>query len=422
MKERLSNIKSGLSILLFAICCSFLFLATADAATKNVTVENVNYNTLTMQLKMNNSNSSNDAIYYSDSSMKTWTKLEGTGNSNGTVNMDISWVTITKDYTLNFKVNNDSDEKNPEVTSVTLPARNTKLKVKFNKATGLLMFTNENNVKNFEWRKMNSTDEWKKVPISQKASDSADGNVEKFLAVIESMRNKGGSIQVRTPQKQGAIENGSLVVGRRPSKEVKVSITKRANAPKIKINGVKLLVNTKDTMEYRIVKDSGNGNWEDAGKNMAISSVDATVLGSETAAGQNIVLEIRNKETSTKPYSKSFYLEIPGQRQAPASSEYTCTYGKKKNALTLNFPQASKSAEWTYEYYIDPTSSNILNYNKASWKKVKKTTDINIPYKKAPNGSTIYIRKSTIPQKASINQEFALASACAKLKVSIPAS
>lgn len=360
---------------------------TGEAATPTpppaVKLVSIDYEELWLKVDANG----NQKVYFSDKSKKIW--YDAVKDKDGYYYIDLSWVGNTKAEVINLK----GDVGN-EIVSVTLPARNNKIKAKYDKVTGAINFENlTDNMTTFQWRKTTAYN-WQDVTIEDAKSSSSA-----FHEEIEKMRIAGGSIYVRTPPVAGKVdEKGEFYAGVRPSKEVKISIAKRANAPKVTIDGSKLLVNTKDTMEY----STDNGvNWKPAKTKMSIQEIAPAVL-----TGSRVSILFRTKATDKKPYSKAVEVAILPQRSAPtvsttAATEVTYESGESKFYLTFN--QASKTLP--YEYTI-VKGTNEPDQN-ASWKSVTSSKTIAITEKTAPAGSRIYVRKKTIKEGKEIQFQIA---------------
>lgn len=236
-----------------------------DTKAKPVIVKLIDYEQGILQIDTSN----NTKVFYSDSAQKTWNVIEGVKDGNGILTMDISWISAAKDYELNLKGSNDET-----VVTVELPKYNSALKVKFDKVDGSLEFSNEEGATEFEWRKAAAIGDWTKVPMEFSTEEG-----QKFLKEIESMRVRGGKIQVRIPQSTGESE---AKVGSRPSKIITVSITKRGSAPSVKVTANSMNVNTTDKMEYKLISVGGskqtNTEWTECEKKMYLADMVPQVL------------------------------------------------------------------------------------------------------------------------------------------------
>lgn len=346
--------------------------ATTDKATA-VEVELIDYEQGMIQIQANN----NTKVYYSDASQKIWNVIEG-AKDNDVLTMDISWISAAKNYELNLKGSDDET-----VVSVELPKYNSALKAKFDKVDGTIDFTNEEGATEFEWRKATAVDSWSKAPV-----DSSIPAAQEFLEEIESLRVKGGKIQVRIPQIQG----NSTDVGRRPSKIITVTVTKRGSAPSVKVVSNSMQVNTTDKMEYKVISVGTNQQtdtkWTVCDKKMFLSDmVPQVITVSGSSVGQNVMVAIRKSETEKTPYTKNRYLNIPAQPGAPDASTFSTSKTSSKFSLIIG--DASKYNPYQYAVVAkgDTKSDSDLK-----WKNVTSSKEISFSIKKYPEGSTIYVR------------------------------
>lgn len=387
----------------------------APAIDTKVKPVSVDYDALWLKVDANG----NKAVYYSDKSKKIWYEAKAVTEeteSREYYYIDISWLSNTKESVINLK--GDVDE---EVVSVTFPARDSKFKVKYDKVTGEIKFENVlNSITSFEWRKATSYT-WNTVLIADATNEKSA-----FRQEIEKLRISGASIYVRLPQVMGKQEAGTgaeatvFNPGARQSKEVKISITKRAAAPKVTIDGTKLVLNTKDTMEY----STDGEKWNSLESKMPISKIAPEALytymngvANATPATQSVNVFIRVKATERKAYSKSFLLTIPAQRARPTAvrvSSPTDTTGAEvayysdASKFYLNFTKASKTEP--YEYLVVKTGTSAPDLTKG-WKAITSAKTVSISSKTAPAGSTIYIRKKTVKGNTKTNTKFEIASA-----------
>lgn len=352
----------------------------------------------------------NEKIYYSDAKQKTWTLLEGSINTDGYHQMDISWIAASKDYELNLK-----GDKNDTVVSVDLPKYNSSLKAKYNAISGILTFTNDNGATQFQWRKAASTDTWNDMPVDMLASKNSTA-VEEFKQEMELLRAKGGKISVRLAQVPGDADNS----GSRPSKIVTVSIPKRGNAPSVKVTANTMKVNTSTAMEYCVLKEGSgtytsetDGDWKKCTKGMLISD-----LSSQSPA-QNVVVAIRKAETAKAAYSKCAYLEIPAQDSAPLNTDVEDT-AVSATKFTLSIPDASTTKPYQYCAVKAAKASDDFDPNKASWKKVTSSKAISFASRTYPEDSVIYIR--LMGNDKSKTKELKLPSECLKVTINYAAA
>lgn len=368
----------------------------------------------------------NGMVYYSDKSKKVWSDaLQAekssdavrTSGKDGLFCIDISWIKATSQGKICLK-----GDLNEEIVEVDLPARESKYKVKFDKKNGTLTFTSvPNGATHFEWRKATSYTWSEPIPITE-ASKGGSGTEQKstFCEELEKLRVSGASIYVRIVGKDGGYpatqtaadgtSTPTLDVGQRPGKEIKISITKRANAPKIKINGSKLTVNSTTSMEYSTDKGA---SWKPASKAMALSEIAPKALVTETnATPTEQIVWFRKAAKGNTPYSKPFVLTVPKQRSAPVPGT-DFTIESQVDKFCLNFLKASRATP--YEYTVVKAGSKF-DPAKTSWKSVVTSKQIALSARTAPLGSTIYVRQKEIKLTRLTDQQ--LASAAAQVTVS----
>lgn len=352
---------------------------TDTAMAGEVSVKEIDYEAGTIIINPNG----NTKVYYSGGTQNTWTQVEGNKDENGCLSMDISWISTNSDYELDLKGSDDET-----VVSVELPKCNTALKVTFDKIDGIIEFANEEGASYFEWRKASSTGEWMKAPMDLFDSIDTDKQLaNNFKQQIEAMRVKGGKISVRIPQIKG---KSASEVGERPSKTVTVSITVRGTAPTVKVTSNTMITNTTTAMEYRICSVENkekSGSWIECDKNMTVSELATEAISESGNVGKNVVVAIRKSETEKVPYSKTTYLEIPGQRIAPDSGVIGVSRTTKKFSIMIS--DATK--EKTYQYAVVKAGKEVED-SKLSWKNVTSSKAVTFSSGSYPNGSTIYIR------------------------------
>ena len=360
--------------LLMAICVMlficFMPSVTASAATATaVSMGAIDYDNLTLQVYYNN-----NAIVYYSTDKKAWTELEGMYNStSSSYTMDISWLSATSDQTLYFK----GDEVTT-IKSVILPSQNTSFKVTFDAAEEEFTFDNAEEADSFLWRKA-SDYVWKEVSMEESSA-----SYKAFLSNVEKFRVKGASIVIQLPQEKGTSSSN---VGRRPSKAITITIAARAAAPTVKVNSLKLTLNTTSAMEYY---DSTSGLWVECDGAMSVEEIAPKALYANGA--NNVTLKIRKAATTSVTYSKTATITIQGQAAAPSIGGDTsdCTYYYLNSKLMLQFNKASTSN--VYQYVIVKSGSTYTE-STASWKSVTSSKAITLSSSTAPSGATIYIRK-----------------------------
>lgn len=369
----------------------------------NVEVTEIDYENLTLTVAANN----NSIVYFSVNKT-TWNEMDAMPLDDGKLMMDISWISPSSEKKLYFKGN-----KATATTTVTLPKVNNSFKAKFNAKYGTLSLSNYNEATTFLWRKVTDYN-WKEVDIDEDSATYKD-----FLKDIEALRIMGAKIYVMTGQTKGTVKNGSLDTGERPSKQIKVSISKRSNYPNVNLNIKKLTFNTSAKMEYY---NEAQGKWVDCERNMKLEDISKVPFEGKKASGAAVVLQFRKAATNSAGASKIRVIAIPYQPEKPkaadAYSAYFETSGSgdtAKKKLVISFPQASETAPVEYAVV---KAGDSFDASKASWKTVKKSDKlVKLSEKAAPEGSMIYIRTKGVKENEKKKIELRLPSACVEYKV-----
>ncbi len=343
---------------------------------KSVEVTDIDYEDLTMTIKSQNGD--NRILFAKKRNATTWDVIPTVsgGITTGSVTMDISWASVSRINTLYLK-----GDKSEEPVEVKLPKQNNKFKAKFNPADYSVTFSNmdkaaENDV---YWRKAKSTT-WQKY-------DAA-----KMKDLVETFCTKGITLYFRTGQVRG---KSAAEVGARPSKATTMKITKRASAPKVKLDYKKMLfTKVKSTMEYRA---AGGSEWKPiASTTLKLGDALPEVLynasdsGSENGdATQTYDIEFRVKATTSKLASCICTLTVPKQKAIDVSG----------NGLAFNYTGSQQckikvdkaSSKTPYEYIVVEGEGTPDIYS-TSWKAIT-TQETLISSSTAPAGSHIWLRK-----------------------------
>lgn len=393
MKNRLFQFVIGFFISLSILLMIPSTTVRAEETAQAVTVGTIDYDNLTLTVKKNG----NTVIYYS-TDKKTWYEVDGwlTSDEAG-YEMDISWVSSTKDTIIYFK----GDEVTT-VISVTLPKTDTTFKATFDKANLEFDFSNCDDATSFEWKK--STDyEWNTVSM-----DTTTASYKNFMEQIEGFLVKGIKMNIRIPQVLGT---GEVEPGTRPSKVVTLSLIKRANAPTISVNSLKLTLNTTTKYEYY---EPVSATWVECDKAMTLEDIAPLVLYKNGA--HDVTLLIRTAATSSKTYSKTAFIQINGQAAAPSigGASTDVSYYYANNKLYLTFNQASKANIYSYTI-VKP--GDTLNVATAKFTTVNNNKVKQINQSQAPEGSLIYVRKQGVNANKSKDISLVLSSEMASFTV-----
>lgn len=369
---------------------------TSAADAKPVSIGAIDYDMLTMRVYTNH----NTVVHYS-TDKTTWYEVEGNKTTeNDAFIMDISWVNQTQDTTLYFKGENDKT-----IVTVTLPAKDTTFKVVFDKVDCTFDFQNCDAATHFEWKKdVDYT--WNRVPI-----DVNDATYQAFLKTIDGLLVKGAKVNFRIPQILGTNANN---VGARPSKEVTLTLAKRANAPSAKVNANKLMINTTTSMEYY---HEAKKMWMECDKSMTIEDIAPSTLFRN--GSKSVTLKIRTAATANRTYSKTAYLKINGQAGAPSIGDNSkdVTYYYQNGKLMLQFNKASKTEVYSYAI-VKPGST--FNETTTPFTVMNTTKAKAITSATAPEGSTVYVRKQGVNENTSKAIALELASEVSSFKVNYP--
>lgn len=383
MKNKLfARVCYSISILMLLLLFVNLSMVKVKADTaSSISFGTIDYDALTMQVY----NNSNSIVYYS-TDKTNWYEIESPYHSTtSSYTMDISWVSDTSETTLYFKGNIVKTIK-----SITLPMKNSSLSVTYDKATGEFSFDDTEDAQYFEWRK--ATDyTWTRVAIDEDAS-----SYKEFIDIMNSYRVAGARIYIRTLQVNGTSSSN---VGVRPSKEILITIAKRASAPSILVNFNKLTLNTKESMEYY---DTTLKMWTECSLAMPLEDIAPSVLYENGA--KSVTLKIRYAETSSSPYSKTAFVTIEGQSAPPVIGDNSAdvTYYYVNSKLTLQFQKASTTVP--YEYTV-VKSDDSFDSTTASWRTVTNSGLMTISKTLAPEDCRVYVRRkginSVLPSAAS---------------------
>lgn len=207
------------------------------------------------------------------------------------------------------------------------------------------------------------------------------------------------------------------------SKEFKVKITKKSNAPSISVDYTWQTLKVKDTMEYRAMgcrsfeetweggkwlNGSGNGEWTEVPS--GVTKLNMTDLFVEDGVTRDCIVEIRTKAdpAKKKPASKPCVLKFPGAM--PLSTQkfgLTNKYGNVNDGLPdqgLIFKLLKRKGknycrfinsdpDLTYEIYNEDPFEN----NKAAKVAIVKSatsqgnTEVEVDAKKVPEGCYLYV-------------------------------
>lgn len=353
----------------------------------SVEIKEIDYDAQTLTL---NSKAGDHLLYFSDSKQKKWELAYGTWSSSSDggsdFTMDISFVSPKKNYVLALK----GDVSSIPI-QVKLPAQRTNFTASLRlDADGSRVTTANANGADVEWRK--------KVTGYNSTAWNTYSETE-FKKEFETLALKGATLYFRSAQKKG---NGSDV-GARPSKEVKVTISKRAGAPSVTLDGANLQIKGKTTMEWT----KGDGTWNPfTTANLNLSDIAGEVLLTDRNEATSASIDVRTKQTSTRVASQAKTIKVPAQKETPNNFEFSfisqtkcglaLTAVDKKESGSVSIPAPSSSN--AYEYTIVKPGSKF-DLSEAKWTSITGTSQISITSTNAPEGSDIYYRKKAVSTK-----------------------
>ncbi|MCR4722141.1 MAG: hypothetical protein K5655_10480 [Lachnospiraceae bacterium] len=353
-------------------------------AAGSVSVKEVNYADSTIKVQLG---ASDNLLLISDARMKKWEAIPIEKAFDNTITMDISWVSLSKDYTLSLK-----GDISTEPVSVVIPKQSAALRASYNTATGKISFTGETGA--VEWRKKESI-EWEDVP--------ADND---FKAILDSMCTYGATVVFRT---KGANGTSATNPGRRPGKEISVNVPKKIAAPNIKIDDGTLTVAVNSDMQYRLADSKGNpvsSEWINISKDekMPLQQLaSASMVNAQSPTATEVTyIQFRTKATASKQVSNVRTIEVPAQVDLDSSQKTNITISyTSSTSFEINVPFAG--TQTPYEYCIINTSDQedgitINDVEELTWKVINSSTPVPISRDKnnADEGSLIYVRKKAV--------------------------
>lgn len=387
MTEKKEKKKGKLLLLavMLALLCAWMPQKYTQAANSAITIETINYDEETITLK----SSVDTKLYYSDAKQTKWECAHGTFK-NGTYVFDISWIKKTKDYTLSLK-----GDKSLNPITVILPKQQTNFKITYDYAKTEFQFQNIEGSQQVEWRKSSSTS-WHTLN-----RDAA--SLSEMVSILNRFYAKGTTLCFRLKQIQGGASgtNGQVSSGLRPSKEVKLKVTKQAAAPSVSITVSSKTLGLSGTPEYR---KGGSGDWSSASsKKIEIKEIAAEAFRADGKDGQDVLISFRTAATEKKPQSLEKDITIKAQEAEPGDNVEikfaSCT------SISITIPevkqttedgkevvvQEAASASNPYEYTVVEKDSTLSDT--AKWTTIKSASAVKITDTKAPTGSKVYVRK-----------------------------
>lgn len=384
--------------------------SSAAGSSEKVEFAGINYDEYKISIRLNGNN-----MAFFSANKKTWYPVEGTKSvSDDIVKMNINWISNARDYTMYLR--GDKTTSEDDYVKVVIPKAKPKFKAAFDKASTAespkFTLSNRNeDVKFIQWRKY-ADYHWNTIAVNNAVTNGD----EYIVPELENLRVKGGKIVLRTKSIAGTSSDD---MGIRTSNEVTLSITKRAEAPAVKINAPKSTLNTSTAMEYYDVTSS---KWKDCTKTMNvwdIPYVKSNVKASDASAGKTVTVDFRKKATTKSGYSKTITVKFKGQSVKPSfgsESSNDVTYGtvkktrNKKEVVyhTLVFNKASSSNKYQYTIVLPGTTYDEA---KAKWLNVSKSSVITLSQSKSVKGTKIYVRTIGVNANTKLKTDAKLPSA-----------
>lgn len=378
-KRYMIYITAILLVGLIILAYNSYYVNAADTA-PSVSIVDIDYDALTMTVQAKGKDS---LIFVSNKSQKKWELISSNKNEKNQFTFDISWISKSSDYVLSLKGNYSTTP-----VKVTIPKEKKNFKVTIDYDTNRMKYSGLGESKVVYWRKNDST-KWNPFIIGNASDEAA------FANKIETFSLKGGKIYVRLGQVNGtSIDNP----GERPSKEVYISISKRAGVPTVSVDYSKLRVSVKSAMEY---KKSTSNTWIPI-TTSTLSLLDIAkeaMYSSSNTKPSEVSLDFRTASTSSKVASQTKTIVINPQEVTPSVNVVFEYLGSnqcqiiideyKSDDGTVTIEGASTSNP--YEYTIVNSGEN-LDYDKATWSSITSSKAVIFTSTKAPAGSTIYVR------------------------------
>jgi|GEM_PF-1124973 len=363
------------------IALIILFGGVRSEAAQSLSVRGIDYDKSTITVQMS---SDDNVLLISDSRRRKWEAIPAEKSYDNTIEMDISWIGMTKDYTLSLKGDISS-----EPISVIIPKQSAGLRASYNTSTGRVNFTGETGA--VEWRKKESI-EWNDIPGD-----------EEFKAQLDSMCGYGAIVVFRTKGVNGTSASNP---GKRPGKEVYVSVPKKIAAPNIKIDDSSLTVAVSNDMQYRMADEKGNPisqAWTDINREENMPLAQLATLSMLNAQGTNeteaTFIQFRTKATASKQMSNVTTIEIPAQTGLTESQKRNISIAYT-SSTTFEIRVPFAGVQTPYEYCIISTDDledgiTIDSTEDIKWTVINSTTPVPISRdnNKVYDGSEVYVRR-----------------------------
>lgn len=296
----------------------------------------------------------------------------------GKVTVDLSKIATTKDAYLRIKA--DGQTPNQGI-SVKLPKTDVKLKAKYDKGKGTITVSNGKEAykdATLLWRTANSD------YVNDAATD-ANGVISEETSLgaeLERYRMSGGTIYMCVPQQEvepveeafveedGTTEIAVQTLDARRSKEAKVTIGKRANAPKVSVNYVTGQITIPKNAQYRVTMYTEGTGAGDLGEFSAkLTEKKILSLAQEEVEGKDDIIVanapfavdvVTPGDGAKKPDSKIGHTVFGPQEPTDyVDSVKVEVVAIKKKTDVVNITVENKSQTETYTFFIGDAAKGV---------------------------------------------------------------
>lgn len=339
--------------------------------------------------------------------IKTWERIQAA--SDGKAVIDLSSFSTAKEWKFQaYGDKNVTSEGAPDPAKITVSAVAKKVTAKYNpsgeagKVIEVKVDGTDVAASKLEFRTQNTT--WQDV--EQGGNNVIEGNIDKYSLY-------GTTLILRQKADEGTNGTGGALA----SKEVKVKITKRANAPKVVLDPVKLTVTIPAKAEWRILDDQfapikvtgadTTTGWVSATTAKVILT-DAKYKELLTSASDYLfdkakakTIEVRTAATDKKPASKVGYITLEKQPVEPTASDFTATVAKDAKGLKATGIKIKNNTDKVLEVAVidstiakgDINKAEKLDVTALKYTKIPASSDkIVIPIKTATKDKKLVIR------------------------------
>ena len=171
------------------------------------------------------------------------------------------------------------------------------------------------------------------------------------------------------------------MLGKRPSKEVTVTVPKKASAPNIKINGSTFSIAVKKGMGYRTqYADGSTSEWSNVSTayRFTIEKMSLPMHYTRMLLRRNQRLHYNSEQIQQVQHSvsKITSITVPIQEGAPNVDTYGIALNYTSSS-TLSLQVKAASSTVPFEYTV-VKEDNELDYLTAKWTKISSSTAISL--------------------------------------------